>query len=84
MISEAGNSTTSETTQAAEKPCYRDRRKPLRSSPAALSSPDGMRLELLSSMTDHLEIFSRNIFECGRSAAPRLVVIISDADITKI
>src|SRR5580704_5588721 len=30
-----------------------------------------MRLELLSSMTDHLEIFSRNIFERGRSTAPR-------------
>jgi hypothetical protein len=43
-----------------------------------------MRLELLSSMTDHLEIFSRNIFERGQSTRRGLVVIISDADITKI
>ncbi len=39
-ISEPGNSATSETAQTAEKPCCRDRRRPLRSSPAALSAPD--------------------------------------------
>jgi hypothetical protein len=38
-----------------------------------------MRLELLSAMTDHLEIFSRLAGPLRR----RLVVIISDADITK-
>jgi hypothetical protein len=39
-----------------------------------------MRLELLNSMTDHLEIFSSVAGPLRRG----LVVIISDADITKI